>query len=174
MPEQPEAKPADKPRKKLPKTALLIAGVMVVEAGGFLAAMKLFGAGPGDSYGAEGGHYVQGYDPTTQPATAEVEVVRKFKVLNTKSGRAYVYDFDISAMVAGDRLADMQKLITERSGEVADRLSMVIRSADPRELDADDLQSLRMKFKREINAVAGDESLVLRVLIPRAVQMRAE
>ncbi len=174
MPDQTEAQLAAKPRKALPKTALLIVGIMVLEAGGFLAAMKLFGSGPGSTYGAEGGHYVQGHDPTTQPATAEVEVVRKFKVLNTKSGRAYVYDFDITALVPGDRLAEMQKLVTERSGELADRLAMVIRSADPRELEADDLQSLRLKFKREIGGIANDESLVLRVLIPRCVQMRAE
>lgn len=167
------AKPTKK-KRKIPKTAVIVAGVMVVEAVGFIGAMKMFGSGPSDTYGADGEHYVQGNDPTTQPVTAEVIVLKKTKLANNKSGRAHIYDMDITVMVASDRKKDMEKLVDEHGGEIGDRISMVVRSADPAVLEDPEFRILKMKFREVFAKISGDPSLVLRVLIPRSVKMRAD
>ena len=165
---------AAKKKRKIPKTAVIVVGVMLVEAAGFLGAMKMFGTGPSDTYGADGEHYVQGSDPTTQPVTSEVMVLRKTKIPNNKSGRAHIYDMDITVVVASDRKKEMEELVQERSGEIGDRISMIVRSADPRVLEDPEFQSLKMKFREAFAKISGDSSLVLRVLIPRSVKMRAD
>ncbi len=163
-----------KKKRKIPKTAVIVVGVMVVEAAGFLGAMKMFGTGPSETYGANSEHYVPGSDPTTQPVTAEVNVLRKAKLANNKSGRAHIYDMDITVVVAADRKKEMEKLVDERGGEIGDRIGMIVRSADPRVLEDPEFQSLKMKFREAFAQISGDSSLVLRVLIPRSVKMRAD
>ena len=53
-----ETAPKTKKKRKIPKMAVIIAAVTVVEAAGFLGAMKMFGSGPSNMYGEDGGHYV--------------------------------------------------------------------------------------------------------------------
>ena len=169
-----ETAPTTKKKRKIPKTAVIIAAVTVVEAAGFFGAMKMFGGGPSDMYGADGEHYVQGNDPTTQLATAEVMVLKKTKIPNSKSGRAYIYDMDVAVVVTSDREEEMKELVEKRGGEIGDRISMIVRSASPDVLEDPEFLTLKMKFREALNKIAGDDTLVLRVLIPRSVQMRAD
>lgn len=169
-----EATDAPKKKRKIPKTAVIVVGVMVVEAVGFIGAMKMFGSGPEDTYGADGEHYVEGRDPTTQPVTAEVMVLKKAKLTNNKSGRSHIYDMDIAVIVASDRKKDMEELVDEHGGEIGDRISMIVRSADPAVLEDPEFRILKMKFREAFAKISGDSSLVRRVLIPRSVKMRAD
>lgn len=219
----PEGQEAAPKKKGLPKTAILIGAIMLLEAGGFLAAMKFMGGGPstaqasesgegghgesaegGPGGGAEGGHggaaaesghgeakeegghgeaaggkggheggatYVKKSAPN---ATAEVKVLTKFRVPNSKSGRNYVYDFDIAAVVPEARKAEAEKLITDKGGEIADRAAQIIRSADAKVLAEDDFETLRMQMRQTLVRICGDEKLIVRVLIPRCVPMRTD
>ena len=80
----------------------------------------------------------------------------------------------ITVVVAADRKKEMEKLVDERGGEIGDRIGMIVRSADPRVLEDPEFQSLKMKFREAFAQISGDSSLVLRVLIPRSVKMRAD
>ena len=101
-------------------------------------------------------------------------VLRKTKIANGKSGRAYIYDMDVAVVVASDRKEEMEKLVEERLGEIGYRISMIVRSADPSVMEDPEFRTLKMKFREALTKIAGDDTLVLRVLIPRSVQMRAD
>lgn len=169
-------------KKKLPKLALLIVGISVLEAAGFFVALKMMGGGPKPSFGGDGGHggenghYVHGEEPsTTQPAgTVEVTLLKRFRVPNGKSGRTYIYDLDLAVIVPLRHKDAIEKLAKDRSGELSDAMARLIRAAEPRVLEEDDFKTLRLQMRHALNEIAGDEEMVQRVLIPRCVPSRAD
>lgn len=128
-----------------------------------------------DGHGAakSGGH---GEAEDEEPVAAIVEIVlaKGFKVINNKTGRLYIYDFDIAVTVAGKNKARAEKIVKERQQEIADVISQVIRGADQKMLGEDDLRILRQHILRGLADVAEDEDLFQKVLIPRCVPLRAD
>lgn len=172
---------AAKPKKKLPMTAIIIAGITIVQAAGFFMAFKMFAGGaPEPTYGAEHGegeHHAEGDDPHAQPAvqmTAEIPLLEKLRVPNNKSGRMYMYDLDIVIVTSAEQKAEVEKLKTERAAEISDRIAQIVRAADPRVLEEDDLRTLRTQMQAAISTIAGNPEIVQRVLIPRCMPIRAE
>lgn len=171
---QAESKPA---RKKLPMTLIAVLGVAVLEAAGFLIAFQFMGGGgPQPTYGGEEGeHYAHGEEPAPEAGPgAEVELLKKFRVPNNKSGRMYIYDLDISLVVPDSKRELATTRIAERAAQISDCVARIVRGADQRTLNEDDLQSLRVQLKHELTTVLQDEGLVDRVLIPRCVPIRAD
>jgi flagellar basal body-associated protein FliL len=175
MPDAPEVEPQEKPKRKrkLPKTPVLIGAVMLIEAGGFFAGMKLMGSDPKESYGEGSGHYVEGA-PSTQQAEVEVPILTRFRVPNSKSGRSYIYDLDLVVTVLQNRKEEMEGIVAASSATISDAVSMVFRRADPDVLSQDDLTSLRRQLKYVLNEITHDDQLIQRVLIPRMVPLKAD
>ncbi|MGE0481209.1 MAG: hypothetical protein AB7Q17_12125 [Phycisphaerae bacterium] len=166
-----------KPKKKLPKTALIVAAITIVQAVGFFFAFKMFAGGPQATYGHEGAHYAHEPEVTTRPAataTVEIPLMQRFRVPNKKSGVLYIYDLDVVVVSPADRKEEVEKLKTERAGEVADRLGQILRAADPQVLNEDDFRTLRLQMQAALGAIAEDPELVQRVLIPRCVPIRSD
>lgn len=174
----PEEKPQSPPRpkRKLPTTLIAVAGVALVEAGGFVAFMKLSGAGgPAAVHGASEEHYVEAEAPVaSQPGTVEVPLLTKFRVPNAKSGRLYIYDFDLVAKVAAPRKAEVEKMVADHAAEISDVVARIVRSADPRVLQEDELKALRLQILHAVGEIARDTELIEQILIPRCVPMRSE
>ncbi|MBK8914400.1 MAG: hypothetical protein IPM64_07320 [Phycisphaerales bacterium] len=171
-----EAPAAPAKRRKLPKTAMLIGGITIVQAVGFFFAFKMFAGPPSPTLGADGQHHAAGEDPAgaTSSVTAEFSLLEKLRVPNNKSGRMFMYDLDVFVVIAADRRPIVEKLKTERAAEVSDRLAQIVRAADPRILEEDDLRTLRMQMQSALSAISGDPELIQRVLIPRCVPIRAD
>ncbi|QOJ14734.1 MAG: hypothetical protein HRU75_08810 [Planctomycetia bacterium] len=163
-------------RKKLPTTALLIGGITIVQAVGFFFAFKMFAGPPAATLGADGQHHAAGEDPKgeTSKVTTEFALLEKLRVPNNKSGRMFMYDLDVFVVVGADRRPIVEKLKTERAAEVSDRLAQIVRAADPRILEEDDLRTLRMQMQSALSTISGDPELIQRVLIPRCVPIRAD
>lgn len=128
-----------------------------------------------DAHGAkkEGGHGdVEDEEPVA--AVVEISLAKSFKVINNKTGRMYIYDFDIAVTVAGKDKSRAEKLVKERNHEIADVISQVVRGADQKMLAEDDLRVLRQHILRGLADVAEDEELFQKVLIPRCVPLRAD
>jgi flagellar basal body-associated protein FliL len=174
--EQQDTSPEPKKRRRIPKTLVIVIAVATVEAVGFYGVTKLFGGGPQVAHGAEEGegHLLDGEDPGSVPVTAEVAFLSDFRVPNSKNGRLYTYNFDIAVKVAGRRQEEMKALVAERKNELSDRVARIVRAADPPVLNEPELKTLRMQIKHEIGAVAGDQDLVLEVLIPRCQPIRSD
>lgn len=171
------AAPETKPGKKLPMTPILIGVVSLVEAAGFFAYMKFMGGGPKATYGDDHGqHAIEEHAPAAPAAlpSAEVQLVKRFRVPNNKQGVTFIYDFDISIVVPGEKREEVELKVEERAAEIADRMARIVRAADPRILAEDDFATLRAQIGHALGEVFHDEELVQRVLIPRCVPMRAD
>jgi hypothetical protein len=169
--------PAPEPKKKGKNMVTLLGvvlGVAVLEGAGFFAAIKFFGGGPAATHGATEEHVVQDPLPKAEAGCTEVELLKRFRVPNTKSGLIVIWDFDISVSVPTARKPQMEEVVKNRAGEISDRLAQIIRQAGPRVLGEDDFATLRVLMKQALDEVVGDSQVIERVLIPRAVPMRTE
>jgi flagellar basal body-associated protein FliL len=178
MPEEeaPQTEETPKKKRRIPTTLVLIAVIAVVEGAIFYSATKFFGGGPQVAHGAnEGqGHLLDGEQVGEVPVTVEIEVLSKYKVPNDKRGRLYIYDFDLALKVPGHREQEITELIAERQRELADRVSRVVRAADPAVLHEPELKTLRIQLQHAIGEVVGDQDIIVEVLIPRYVPVRSD
>ncbi len=164
-----------KPKKGLPKTPILIAVITVVQAGAFYGATQMFGGGPQVAHGSEHEtEYLHGEEPVHGPATVEVSLIEKFKVPNSRSGRMYIYDFDVSIKIPGHRQEETAALVAGRKSEISDRIARIVRAADPTVLSEPELKTLREQFRQVLGEIFGDADLVLEVFLPRCVPIRTD
>ncbi len=133
------------------------------------------GGGHGESGGGHGAD-PKAAGPSVIPmnGVAEMPLVKSFKVPNDKTGRTYIYDIDISIVVAETRISDAETLIKSRTAEIGDAISRTFRGAEPKALKENDFRTIRMQLSEELAEIAGDPKLIQKILIPRAVPLRAE
>jgi flagellar basal body-associated protein FliL len=158
------------PKKKLPiKTIGIVLGLAVVQGAGFFFFFKsTAGSSPKPAHGEE--HPVIEAEPVKPPVgQAEVRLLKSFKVPNDKSGRMWIYDIDISVVVAANEKDKLEALAEERSGEIGDMIARIVRAASDQMLREDDLRILRNQIAEGLAEITSDKNLVQRVLIPRLV-----
>jgi hypothetical protein len=132
--------------------------------------------------GDAGGHGDAGKAGAVDPAaaaaligkTAEVELVKKYKVPNNSRGIAYIYDFDIAMVVPGPQREHAAALVSANQAQIYDRIGQIVRAAPARVLDEVDFRSLRMQIREALHEIFGEEDLVQQVLIPRCVPIRTD
>jgi flagellar basal body-associated protein FliL len=152
----------------------VILAVAVLEAGVFFVALKWFGGDAELAYGESGEHLLE-ENQVAEVKTAEVALLKGFRVPNDKDGRLRIYDIDVTVVVPADnevRHGEIVSAIEERRAELSDRAAQIIRSAGPRVMNEDDYRTLRHQFQRAFTDVLRDPDAVVRVLIPRCVPMR--
>ncbi len=138
------------------------------------------GAAKGDSHGGKDAHGAAkdahgGHAPDV-PALAivEVQLLKTFRVPNNKSGRTFIYDIDLIALVPGGRKDEAEAFVKARGGQIADLVTRMMRAAEPRVLNEDDFRTLRSQLQAGLAELAGDDQLFRRVLIPRCMPIRAD
>jgi flagellar basal body-associated protein FliL len=139
------------------------------------AAAKPETAPGGGASGHGGGEKPAEASGSAAPATgaAEVVLLQRFKVPNSKGGTTILYDFDISVVVPAARKAAAEEIFKNRAAEISDRVAQIVRQAAPRVLAEDDFATLRGLLKQVLGEITGDGQMVQRVLIPRCVPLRA-
>ena len=174
--EAPEQAGGKKKKSNLTKMLALVLGIAVVEGAGFYGLTKLFGGGPQATYGAEGadGHLLEGEEAKDVPTTVEIEMLDHFRVPNDRSGRLYIYDFDVAMKTPGGREEEVKKIVTDRKREISDRVARIVRGADPPVLREPELKTLRTQLQQSLGEVMGDPGLIVEVLIPRCVPVRSD
>ena len=165
-----------KKRSRMTMTLALVLGVAVIEGIAFYGITKMFGGGPQTTYGAEEpeGNLLEGEEVTDAPSTVEIPVVERFKVPNDKRGRPYIYDFDVVIKVPGLRADEAKEFVESRKGEISDRIARIVRADEPSVLHEAELKTLRMQIQHTLGEIAGDQDMVVEVLIPRCVPVRAD
>lgn len=171
----PAADAPAKPKKKFPKTVVIIAVVSLVEGAGFFAATKMMGGGPQVAHGEEtGDDHLKGEAPTHEKGTVEIELLSKQRIPNDRKGRLYIYDFDLVVKVELSAQESVEKLIAERKSELSDRIARIVRGSEATVLEEPDLKTLRMQFRHALSELLHDEEVVQEVLIPRCVPIRSD
>ena len=170
------------------KMPVLLGGVMILEAAVLFAGFKFLGAGAnnaaagaalataeeGGEHGGGGGEHGDGHGGggTSKAVKKFVEVkVVEFRAPNKLTGKTFVYDVAIYAMVRGDDAEHVKKTIEERGALIQDRIRTIIASNDPEKLGGGSepgLETLRRQVKHQLDEVIG-ESMVSEVLVPRCI-----
>ena len=156
-------------RKNLVVVGILL-GVMLAEGLTVFVLAKRFGPQPGT---AEAGG-IGGLDPEEgRKRLQEVEVeVARFRAQNEQARQVVVYDVAVCVTVSQDNEETFKGLIEQKRNTIQDRLSSVIRAADPKVLTEPDRSTLRQQFRQELIHVVGDEEVIREVLIPSMVSYR--
>ncbi len=171
------------------KQTLLMLGillfVMAAEGGGIYFAVKTLGGGPSKvaaeglvSPTSSGGHGGAGGESETAKdaeLSQDVELpVAKLRAPNMKSGRLFLYDLEVFAKTGKEKANTLKKLLEGSKATIEDRLSRVVRSADPQDLQEDGLETIRRQVKHEISQVVGDEKIVEEILIPKCTPFKVD
>lgn len=153
-------------RKFLPYA--IIAGLMLAEGLGIFVAMKTLGsdpevveAGEGDGIGPDG--------MAEQAMDAELPIC-ELDAFNKKSGKLMMYHIEVVAVVNREQETGLKKLVELRRATIHDRITTVIRGADPKFLNEPGLETIRRQVKFELDKVFGDEKLINELLIPELLQ----
>ena len=203
--EEKPAPPPEAPAKekkaggKLGGLPVMLAVVMIVEAGVIFAGIKLLGGSPktagaepaaetasdahGEAAAASGGHGEHGagsgggekakVDPKK---VVEITVI-KFKAPNRATGTTYIYDVEISVTTkGGENKEKVSAGITDRSATIMDRIRTIIAQTDPAKLGGGQepgLETLRRQIKFQLEEIIGP-GLIEEVVIPKCIPYRAD
>jgi len=192
--EQGKAQPAEKPAAEGKKKQTLVMlgilfAVMAVEGGGIFFAVKFFSGGPkaavaeglatpatsagGGHGGGHGGAGGEGEKAAEVTLDAELQVA-KLKAPNMKSGRLFLYDIEVYAKTKKDKADTLKKMLEGYKATIEDRLTRVVRSAEPQDLQEDGLETIRRQVKHELGQIVGDEKMVEEILIPKCTPFKVD
>lgn len=192
----------------LTKLPVLLGGVMVIEAAVLFGAFKMLGAGAKPAEGAElhekkdahGGGDEEDEDAHAAPAAAEAGghggggekgaapaikpkgkyalSVIDFKATNKVSGRMFLFDVSIEAVVLGENLPTVKAKLERRKALISDRVRTIIAQSDPEKLNGQaepGLETLKRQVKFELDEknVIGP-GLIDEILVPRCIPFRAD
>jgi flagellar basal body-associated protein FliL len=181
----------------LTKLPVLLGGVMTVEAVILIAVLKMMGGGPADAsaesgipHGDEAAHVEEGGHGKA-PADAHGEapvgtgidpkkptevVIVEFRAPNKRSGRTFLYDVSIYAVVRGKNKPAVEAAIKDRGALIKDRVRTIIAQSDPEKLGGGTepgLETLRRQVKHQLDDILG-EGIVEEVLVPRCIPFRTD
>jgi flagellar basal body-associated protein FliL len=165
----------------LSRTPVLLAVVMVLEAGILLAAFMMFRGGPQSAHGAE---LVEakvdetgenGAVATANEPPREV-LVLEFRAPNKQSGKTFIYDITIFALVKPEHEEKVKKVIDARKQLIQDRVRTIVAQSDPEKLSGGlepGLETLRRQVKYQLEEIVG-EGMIAEVLVPRCIPFRTD
>lgn len=168
------------------KTPVMLGGIMLLEATVLFAGFKFVGGGPKQQAGAAvilaegqgGGEGGEG-GPTSRPvdgkAPAELQIV-EFRAPNAQTGRTFVYDLSIYAVVKTKDLDRAKTLVAARDALIRDRVRTIVGEMDPQKLGGGTepgLETLRRQVKYQLDQILGD-GLIDEVLVPRCIPFRTD
>lgn len=155
-------------RKRL-ITLGIVGAIMLLEGVGVVVAVKMTGHSPATGEAAQG---VQDPAQRLEQMDAELGLV-DCDAINRKSGHPVVVHVSLSVRVAPANQEHAGRLIAKRQDTLKDRVQMILRRADPQYLNEPNLDTIKRQIKHELDAILGDEELVLEVLIPQMLQSRS-
>lgn len=122
----------------------------------------------GDAHGhGKGNPPTAGQPATVPPADGMTEIeVADSRLHNVRSGRSMIVRIKVSVLVLSQRADLMKSMIDQRKARLHERVSSVVRNAEPKLLDEPGLETLKRQLKFELTQVIGDPELIKEVLIP--------
>jgi len=168
----------------LTKLPVLLGGVMLIEAVVLFAGFKFLGSSARSAQGADiitadaaKGEKGEKGDaaPTDAKKTTELPVV-DFRAPNKQSGRMFIYDVSIFAVVKTSSADEVKQIIADRDALIKDRVRTIIAESDPDKLGGGSepgLETLRRQIKFQLDEIVGD-GMIDEVLVPRCMPFRTD
>jgi flagellar basal body-associated protein FliL len=169
----------------LTKTPVLLGGVMIIEAVVLFAGFKFLAGSAKSAQGAEiitadaakgeKGEKGDAASPADAMKTTELPVV-DFRAPNKQSGRMFIYDVSIFAVVKTTSADEAKQIISDREALIKDRVRTIIAQSDPDKLGGGSepgLETLRRQIKFQLDEIVGD-GIIDEVLVPRCMPFRTD
>ena len=175
----------------LTKLPVLLGGVMIIEALVLFVGFRFIAGGPKASQGAElavpaegaaakgekgekgeGGAAAGAAD---EKKSVELQIV-DFRAPNKQSGRTFLYDVTIYAVVKAEFADRVKQTITDSDALIKDRVRTIIAQSDPEKLGGGSepgLETLRRQVKYQLDEIVG-EGMIDEVLVPRCIPFRTD
>lgn len=105
----------------------------------------------------------------------ELQLV-EFRAPNKMSGRTFLYDISIFALVKGEHADKVQRTLKDREALLKDRVRTIIAQSDPEKLGGGSepgLETLRRQVKYQLDELVG-EGLIEEVLVPKCIPFRTD
>lgn len=148
---------------------LIIAALMLGEGIGVYLLANALSPAP-VSVQAEGGQ-TQGGQDTYAGSSDWVEVdLAECRPSNKMSGRLVTFHIRVSGLVDPKKREEIKEIVRAKQARIDDAVNVVIRGAEPPELNEPGLETIRRRLKHELGRVFGDDELVRQVLIPQLLQ----
>ncbi len=129
------------------KTMIMIAAMLVIEAGVIFGAMKFLGGGPKEVSAVQ-----MAQDEKTQAGDKIVEtLVLNAKLPNNKSGASYIYATEIYVQVRERHQAKVAAEIEQFQNEIKADITAIWRSAEPQYFQEPKLENLTRKVQALLN-----------------------
>lgn len=154
------------------KAVIIVAAVMVLEAGAIVGTMALSG-GPKPADGAS----VEVDDQAEQNKLVEVLVV-KGKFDNHRTGRTYLYDTEIFVTVRNKHSEQFALDLEEAKTQVSVDVQTIFRRLEPAHFQEPTLATLTRQIKAKLDERFGndtdDEPIIESVLVAKCLKYRAD
>lgn len=113
--------------------------------------------------------------PVDPKKIVELPVV-EFRATNKLSGRNFVYDVSIYALVKSANKKKAEETLKERGNLIKDRVRTIIAQSDPEKLGGGSepgLETLRRQVKYQLDEIVG-EGVIEEVIVPRCMPFRSD
>jgi len=170
MPETNSAENAAAEPKRRGRLApmIIIAAMMLGEGVAVFLLAKALSPTPVPALAGEG----MGGDESNKDATGGegnlVEIdLAECRPSNKMSGKFLTFQIRVSGLVDPKNKAAIKDMVRARQARIDDAVNVVMRAADPEELNEPGLESIRRRLRHEFGRVFGDAQLIQQVLIPQ-------
>ena len=169
----PEAAPAAAPKKSFSAKALVVLVAVFVIEGAAISAAFLIAGKPADVKGS-----IEAAQKANE-AEKQVEVlVLADKFQNTKTGRTYIYDTEIYAVVRKKKEESVKNDLKSMSAQLTADVGVIFRRAEPSHLLEPTLATLTRQIKGSLEERLGKDAdgkpVVDEVLIKKYTQYRSD
>jgi len=161
---------ADKPKRKLPWTTLMVvAGVLLLEAGTIIVVMIL-----NDSPASVSAQPIIASDGSVLRSDDVEELLADGKAANVKRGVTFLYRYRIYAVVSKDSVEDFRKILEKRRATIEDMIRQVIGRLEPKELDEEPgLTTVKRVLTEDFEQVFGS-GMIKQLKFPDWTRLRAD
>ena len=159
--ESPKAK-----RRWLP--IIVVAAIMLGEGAAIFILASAMKSGPAAALAGEGAGS-SGTGPGARNKLVEVALA-ECRPSNKMSGKFVTFQIRVLGLVAAEDFERAQELVESRKARLEDGVNIVIRSAEPKQLNEPDLSTLRRRLRQEFGRIFDDPDLIKQVLIPSMLQ----
>jgi hypothetical protein len=154
----------EKSGKKRPKTIIIIAIILVVEAAGIIGGMRFFG-GPSE---ADAGDPMQMAGVPDEDKITEIKIVNT-RLPNSKTGVTYLYDTEIYVQVKRKFEARVNEELEQFQNEIRAELTALWRTSEPEHFREPRLETLTRKVYALLSDRFGNDSETGEAIINKCV-----
>lgn len=148
---------------------VIVAGLMLAEGVGIIVAMKTLGSDPAATEAEAPGESIV-IDGKSENALPVEHQICNLDAFNKLTGKLLLYHVEVAATIDRQHEERFKKLLELRKSTISDRVTTVIRSADPKYLQEPGLETIRRQIKFELDKVLGDDKIIIDLLIPSLLQ----